>query len=129
MYCATQHPNVVDKYLSEEILQRRVAGPFFPPLIPRAHISRFGVIPKHHQPNKWQLIVDLSHPSRHSINDGIPKELCSLTYITIDTTIEQIQMLGRGSSLAKIDIKNAFHLLPAHLADRHLLAIKWRKQL
>ena len=87
MYCATQHSDVVDKYLSEEISQRRVAGPFLPLLIPRAHISRFSIIPKHHQPNKWRLIVDLSHPSGHSINDGIPKELSSLTYIAIDTSI------------------------------------------
>lgn len=129
MYCATQHSEVVDKYLTEEVSHCRVAGPFSPHLIPRAHISRFGVIPKHHQPNKWRLIVDLSHPSGYSINDGIPKELCSLTYITIDTAIEQIQTLGRGTSLAKIDIKSAFRLLPVHPADRHLLAMKWKQQL
>ena len=28
--------------------------------------------------------------------------------------------------LAKIDIKSAFHLLPVHPADRHLLGMKWR---
>ena len=128
MYCATQHPAVVDKYLAEEISHRRLVGPFIPQLVPSAHINRFGVIPKHHQPNKWQLIVDLSHPSGHSINDGIPKDLCSLTYITIDTAIEQIRTLGRGTVLAKIDIKSAFRLLPVHPADRHLLAMKWNTQ-
>ena len=30
MYCATQHPEVVDKYLAEEISHCRVAGPFTP---------------------------------------------------------------------------------------------------
>ena len=130
MYCATQHSDVVDKYLSEEISQRRVAGPFLPLLIPRAHISRFGIIPKHHQPNKWRLIVDLSHPSGHSINDGIPKELSSLTYIAIDTSIVRANTDAWQRFIAsKIDIKNAFHLLPVHPADHHLLAMKWRKQL
>ena len=82
MLCATQHPGVVDAYLSEEISNHCVIGPFNPVLIPNAHISRFGVIPKHHQLNKWCLIADLSHLSGHSINNGIPKDLCSLTYIS-----------------------------------------------
>jgi len=73
--------------------------------------------------------VDLSHPSGHSINDGIPKDLCSLTYITVDTAIEQIQTLGRGTLLTKLDIKSAFCLLPVHLADRHLLAMKWNNHI
>jgi len=72
--------------------------------------------------------VDLSHPSRHSINDGIPKYLCSLTCITIDMAIEQIRTLGRNTMLAKIDIKSAFHLLLVYPANHHLLAIKWNTQ-
>ena len=31
--------------------------------------------------------------------------------------------------MAKIDIKNAFRLLPVHPADRHLLAMEWNKRL
>ena len=61
--CALEHPDVVDRYLTEELSYHRLAGPFKPLDIPNAHISRFGVIPKNHQPNKWRLIVDLSHPS------------------------------------------------------------------
>ena len=129
LYCALQHSTVVDQYLSEELSHHRMAGPFNTTLIPNAHVSRFRVIPKNHQPNKWRLIVDLSHPAGRSINDGIPKDLCSLTYITVDTAIEQIMASGRGTLLAKIDIKNAFRLLPVHPADRHLLAMKWGNQL
>ena len=36
----------------------------------RIHISPFGIIPKKEQ-GKWRLIVDLSHPRDHSINDGV----------------------------------------------------------
>ena len=57
------HPGMVNQYLAEEIYYRRIVGPFHPDHIPQAHISRFEVIPKNHQPNKWCLIVDLSHPS------------------------------------------------------------------
>jgi len=126
--CALDHPDTVTQYLTDEIAQGRVAGPFKKSSIPHAHISRFGVIPKSHQPNKWRLIIDLSHPTGHSINDGIPKDLCSLTYITVDTAIEHIQHLGKGTLLAKIDIKSAFRLLPVHPSDRHLLVMEWDRK-
>ena len=123
--CALDHPDTVTQYLADKIAQHRVAGPFKKSAIPLAHISRFGVIPKSHQPNKWRLIIDLSHPVGRSINDGIPKNLCSLNYITVDSAIQHILHLGKGTLLAKIDIKSAFRLLPLHPADRHLLAMEW----
>ena len=123
--CALQHPDTVLNYLTEEITLGRVAGPFPTSLVPQAQVSRFGVIPKNHQPNKWRLIVDLSHPINGSVNGGIPKALCSLKYITVDSAIEHIKQIGQGTQLAKIDIKSAFRLLPVHPADRHLLAMRW----
>ena len=126
---ALRHPQVVEEYLAIEVSQYRVAGPFDKAAVPRVHISRFGVIPKGHQPNKWRLIVDLSHPTEFSVNDGIPKHLCSLSYITIDTAIRQILDFGPGTLLAKIDIKSAFRLLPVLPADRHLLAMQWNHQI
>jgi len=117
--CALNHPETVNQYLADEIVQHRIAGPFKKSTIPQAHINRFGVTPKSHQPNKWRLIVDLSHPVGYSINDGI---LCSLTYIKVDSAINHIQTFGKGTLLAKIDTKSAFRLLSVHPADHHLLA-------
>ena len=115
---------MVDEYLTAEIAQYHVAGPFIKSTVPRDHVSRFGVIPKNHNPNTWRLIVDLSH----SVNDGILKDLCGLTYITIDTAIKHILITGPGTLLAKVDIKNAFRLLSVHPADCHMLAMKWNNQ-
>jgi len=97
-----EHPDIVTDYLFTEISLGRVAGPFPPQAVPAIHISRFGVIPKG-QTGKWRLI-DLSHPKGHSVNDGIPKPLCSLRYVTIDDAIKGIIQLGKGILLAKIDI-------------------------
>ena len=121
---AREHPGVVTDYLSTEISLGRVAGPFPPRAVPQIHISRFGVIPKG-QTGKWRLIVDLSHPKGHSVNDGIPKPLCSLQYVTIDEAVKGIIQFGRGALLAKIDIRSAFRLLPVHPADRHMLGMRW----
>ena len=115
---------MVDDYLKAEISEHHIVGPFHKKDIPAAHVSRYGVIPKNHTPSKWRLIVDLSHPPKFSVNDGIPKELCSLTYISVDTAIDHITKLGSGALLAKIDIKSTFRLLPVHPADRHLLAME-----
>ena len=129
LHCAIEHPEVVECYLAEEVELGRISGPFPCSSVPHAHINRFGVIPKNHQPNKWRLIVDLSHPNGYSVNSGISKELCSLRYITVDDAITLAQSMGRGTLLTKIDIKSAFRLLPVHPTDRHLLVMKWKQQL
>ena len=114
---------------STELSQHHIAGPFDYAAVPKAHISRFGVIPKGHQLDKWRLIVDLSHSTELSVNEGIPKHLCSLSYITIDTAIRQILTFGLGTLLARINIKSAFRLLLVHPADCHLLAMQQNNQI
>jgi len=73
--------------------------------------------------------MDLSHSSGRSVNDGIPKALCSLSYITVDSAIAEILKLGRGALLAKVDIKSTFRVLSVHPSDRHLLAMTWNEQI
>ena len=124
---ALDHPDVVTNYLEAEISESRVVDPLPKHLIPEAHISGFGVISKSHKPGKWCLIV--SYPAGRSINDGVPKSLRSMTYKTVDDAIRRIIQLGPGTLLAKIDIRNAFRLLPVHPADRHLLAMEWKGNL
>ena len=46
MDSALERPYVVDQYLRREVIEGRVAGPFRNELLPKAHTSRFGVIPK-----------------------------------------------------------------------------------
>ena len=69
--------------------------------------------------------MNLSHPRGYSVNDAIPKELCSISYVTIDDAIQKIVKLGPNTLLAKIDVKSAFRLMPVHPADRHWLAMEW----
>ena len=123
MNSAYDHAAVVTDYLAAELAKGCVAGPFPPPMVPNTHISRFGVIPKSHQPNKWRLIVNLSHSHGKSVG------LCSMAYISADDAIHHIITLGRGTLLAKINIKSAFHLIPVHPANRHLLAMVWQGSL
>ena len=120
---------MVEEYLKEEVSLGRMVGPLPPLLRTSCYISTFGVIPKSHQANKWHLIVDLSFPKGRSINDGIPKHLCSLKYISIDDAVQKILSQGRGTLSAKIDVKSAFRLLPVHSSDQHLLGMIWNNAL
>ena len=58
--------------------------------------------------------IDLSHPDGRSVNDAIPLALCSLRYPSVDDAVECILSLGRGTLLVKVDLKNAYRLLPIH---------------
>ena len=92
-------------------------------------MSRFGVIPKPHQPGKWRLIVDLSHPKGRSMNDGIEAELCSLRYTSVDEAVRRSLQMGRGTWLTKLDIEVAYRIVPVHPEDRPLLGMMWGKGL
>ena len=124
MLSAVQKPEVVREYLVKECVEGRVMGPLEPTQFPRVQISRFGVIPKGSS-GKWRLIVDLSSPEGHSVNDGIDSELCSLKYVTVDDAVTAIQQKGSGAHLAKIDIQSAYRIIPVHPDDRWLLGMSW----
>ncbi len=93
------------------------------------HTSPFGVIPKKSKPGKWRLIIDLSSPEGHSVNDGIDRELCSMAYVKIDQVVEHLLSLPPGALMAKIDIRHAYRNVPVHPDDRHLLAMQWQNEI
>ena len=121
---ASDHPDIVRKSLDAELTKGRLLGPIGPSTLPELHISSLGVVPKKHS-DKWRLIVDLSHPKAHSVNDGISRDHCSLTYMKVDELVQRVLHLGQGCQLAKIDIESAFRNVPVHPHDRHLLGISW----
>ena len=88
--------------------------------MPEVHVSPFGVIPKS-EPGKWRLIVNLSAPEGGSVNDGISREMCSLSYLSIDEVVSWVLQLGRGALMAKFDLRAAYRNVPVHPDDRHLL--------
>ena len=126
MLSAVQHPKEVNDYLKEELAMNRLVQ-FPKPVADQlgAHCSPIEVIPKKHKPNKWRLIVDLSSPNGASVNDGINKEMCSLSYTSVDAVVEKILDLGKGTLLAKLDVKQAYRMIPVHLQDRLLLGMEW----
>ena len=121
---ALEKPQVIREYLAKECAEGRIMGPFAMTELSQLHISRFGVVPKS-TPGKWRLILDLSSPKGHSVNDGISEACCSLSYVSVEDAVEAVMKKGRGASLAKVDIRNAYRVLPVHPDDRWLLGMRW----
>ncbi len=128
MQSAAEHRDIVDKYLAGEMESGRVALAGTPKQAEALgiHCSPFGVIPKKNRPGKFRLILNLSAPEGSSVNDGIGKELASLSYVTLDEVAESAARLGRGSLLAKMDIRQAYRQVSVHPDDRPLLGMLWK---
>ena len=128
MGSAYDHPDVISAYLEGERANGRIIGPV-PSPPGSVQVSSFGVIPKRHQPGKWRLILDLSSPCGGSVNDGIRREWCSLSYVSVADIASVILSMGRGSLIAKTDVKHAYRQIPIHPDDRWLLGMRWNGQL
>ncbi len=125
---AYDHPDVVRVYVEKELAEGNMLGPMTSDTLStgqKVQLSRVGIVPKGHNTGKWRIITDLSFPDGCSVNDGISPQLCSLQYTSIDKIAAAALALGRGTLLAKIDIKAAYRLIPVHPSDRPLLGIKW----
>ena len=122
---AASNPLVVSEYIRNEVAAGRLVGPLPQGLVAVIKTSPIGLVPKTHQPGRWRMIVDLSFPFDHSVNAGISEKLSSITYARVDDAVVGIQKLGRGTTLVKLDLQNAYRNILIHPHDHHLLGIVW----
>ena len=48
-----------------------------------------------------------------------------MSYISVDAIAEKVVSLGKNTLLAKMDIKEAYRMVPVHPQDRRLLGTRW----
>ena len=127
---AREHPEVVSVYIQDEVSRGHMGhvGPTEMAKQLNIQLNPLGAIPKKNKPDKWRLIMDLSSPEGSSVNDGIPKEDCSLHYTSVDLAVEQIRHLGPAALMAKLDIEQAYRNIPVAPSDRRLLGLEWQSQ-
>ena len=117
-----RNPEVINKYLEDEINRLTIAGPFDSQTLSNTHVNRFGIIPKS-TPGKWRLITDLSYPPGNSVNDGVLEELRHTSCPGIQQAIKKIMKYGKGTLMSKFDMKRAYRNIPICEQDRHLLCM------
>ena len=123
---ASVHLEMIDDYLKKECSSGRMAGPFPQTPFQPFHCLGLGVVPK--PDGTWRVITHLSTPDGLRINDFIDPESITLSYTTVDDAIGLSQQLGRGSLLAKVDLKKGFRQCPFRQEDWHLFGLHWGGQ-
>lgn len=126
---ALSSPDMVDILISSEVNKGFLQGPFDSLPFTNYRVSPIGIAVGKYS-GKPRLIVDLSSPhdnlEHHSVNEMIDKESCSLTYVKIEDAIRTIQLLGKGTTMCKTDISDAFKLMPITPSQWHMYGIKWQ---
>ena len=123
---AYQQPLILDNALAQECNAGCILGPFDNPPLPDFRCSGLGLVPKHD--GGWRTIYHLSAPHGNSINDYINPDDYTLSYCSVDDAYAILNLLGTGALMSKIDLKNAFRLIPVHPNDWNLLGICWRNK-
>ena len=104
-------PEAIRQHLQTEIQTGHMVGPVHPSLSNLVHVSPLGLVPKSDSTAKWRVIVDLSAPR---VNEGVDPSLCSLRYASIDDAVDLIRKLGVGTLLLKMDLKDAYRIVPVY---------------
>ena len=124
---AVKYSDHMYAYIQTEMQYGAIYCPFAqPPFL--CHISPFLTRDK---PNsgKRRVILNLSFPSRQSVNDGVPKDkylgsYFDLKYPSIDHIVDKLEQLGTDALLYKVDISRAFRHLKIDPGDIDLLGLK-----
>ena len=128
---ALDFPEAVDMYISSELDQGTLAGPFRcnPLPVPLA-LSPVNTVPKSNQIDR-RFIVDLK---TSGVNEGIDKESYlgvpyQLHLPTVDAFVELINERGPGCLLFKRDLSWAYRQFPVDPGDWDKLGFVWRDEL
>lgn len=119
-----QNPAFMDHYVAKELGAGCIVGPFTS-LSNHCIVSPLGLVPKQ-DPGSFCVIHDLSFPKSRAVNDLIPNHLSSVEYEDFDHVVRLIRKAGDGALVAKVDLQNAFPIMPIHPDDIHLFGFFWR---
>lgn len=112
------------KKIEKEVSLGRYVGPYEKRPLLNLRTSPIGLVPKKTQ-GEFRLIHHLSYPAGYSVNDFILEEACKVEYSKFDDAVDLVARMGKGTELAKEDIKSAFRLLPISPKDYELLGVKF----
>ena len=118
---------MIGDYIHSQVERGFMAGPFSPQTCTGIVCSRMAVIPKK-TPGKWRVIVDLSHSGDRSVNHLIRRETTHVAYSSTGDAAHLMHFLGRNALMAKLDIKEAYRIVPIHPDNRRFLGVCWQGQ-
>ena len=128
---ATEFPVQIRKYLTKEVADQTVIGPFHDCILPNSVCSPLNTTEKKDSLER-RVIQDLSFPSfrGESVNQYINMNdyfgmSMTLQYPSIDTLVDMVVKLGPGCHLYKKDIKKCYKQIPVDYRDINLLGFQY----
>jgi hypothetical protein len=118
--------------IAKEVDLGRYAGPFdlADPPCDTFVVNPCGLVPKKDSyPTQYRVINHQSSPRGKSVNDGIDKAEFATSYENVSHAADWIREFGPGCSLIKMDIKEAYRIIPIHPVDQPLQGVAHEGQL
>jgi hypothetical protein len=118
-----EYGNIFTTTLSEWIEKGFVAGPF---LSPPVADFRANSIMAEAQKDKVRPILNMSSPKNQSFNSNVDKTAVPKTHQSSAKKFSQTLLaVGKGAIISKMDMRDAFKLVPARIADLRLQGFRW----
>ena len=130
-FSALQYPQAIQQYLDKEKAFGAIIGPFSDIPSDKFHCSPMLTRPK--DIDKRRVILNLSYPKGHSLNDNVDKQLFDgkkfiLKFPTIDDICNEICNNPNEILMSKIDISRAFRNLRVDPGDAIKFGLSWNGQ-
>ena len=109
---------MVQEFIHKQVSQGYMIGPLPSAECNQVTRSSKAVIPKK-MPGKWRVIVDLSSPTNCSVNDSLRCHSTLVAYASVEDATVFMHELEPGTLLAKIDIRDAYRIIPMHPTTDH----------
>ncbi len=120
---AFKNGEMITDSIAHWVKNRFVAGPFHTPPLQN---FRSNMLMAKKEKTKVRPILNLSSPKGSSFNDAIDKTcLLKLTMSSPSIFGQLLLALGQGAKFAKIDLTNAYKLIPVNPADWKYYGFRW----
>lgn len=131
---AREYPDAIEDYLLAERHNGSVLGPFHRnPFNSDMILSPLNTVPKKDSCER-RVILDLSFPKGHSLNDSIEKdfylnERICLVYPKVDDLVDLVKLKGAGCMLFKKDLRKAYRQIYIDPGEYHKVGYRFKRKL
>ena len=119
MKCAAEFTETLEAWVEKGY----VSGPFFTDPLPDMRINS---VMAEEQKDKVRPVINMSSPKGRSFNDNVDKDLLGRSPMSSAKQFgEALRKSGKGSMMSKMDMKDAYKLIPAKTEDYRLQGFSW----
>jgi len=121
---ALDYKGDISKEINSLLSEGHIHGPFESLLLANFHCLPLGTAICKHD-NKCHVFNHYSWPKGASVNDGTHDIEGAIHYDSFQSAVEALHESGKGSLLAKLDLKDAYRHIPIRSTDWNLLGFHW----